>query len=146
MNMLTQTLIKMKSLLLFLLIPFSNSPISYRQLSWSDFKGKPTNDHAASTCTGIVIEKDTAYAIFEPDESWTRTSNPIVLKHEQVHFAITKLYAEKIAWLTKSRCECYSEIAEELKKWEAMEQSYDLITDHGLNVEKQKEWEQNIKL
>lgn len=134
----------MKLYLLLLLIPFTNPPIGYRQLTWGDFKGKPTNDHAASTCTGIVIRPDTAYAIFEPDESWTRTSNPAVLQHEQLHFAITKRYASKIA--SAKRGLSINVVDYLLGEWEATELRYDAETDHGLNAEKQKEWEQKIKL
>src|SRR5690349_15937693 len=127
---------KMKLLLLLFLLPFTSTPIGYRQLQWSDFKGKPTNDHAASTCTGIVIEKDTAYAIFEPERSWTRTANPATLRHEQVHFAITRDYAELIcAWIkaknTATQCYCMPDFSHEFNAWERQQAKYDAETNHG---------------
>lgn len=138
----------MKLYLLLLLIPFTNTPIGYRQLTWDDFKGKPTNDHAASTCTGIVIEKDTAYAVFEPDRSWTRTKSPEVLRHEQLHFAITREYARLINRnLHYEDIRGRSKLVEfNLYEWNVEEERYDLETDHGQNSEKQKQWEEKIKL
>lgn len=133
---------------LYLLL-FLSPPIPYRQLSWSDFKGKPTNDHIASSCTGIVIEKDTAYAIFEPDRSWTRTGDSATLRHEQGHFLITRIFAEKInQWRPYNPVdfEYNKGIIYWLDKWDAMESRYDLETDHGRNEAEQKRWENLIKL
>ena len=123
----------MKYLLLILLLPFYSSPsITYRTLTWKDFKGAPTNDHAASSCTGIVIEKDTAYAIFEPDRSWTRTSDLVILRHEQLHFAITKECAEKICLnLHYPDSNGRSKLIEfNLLMWQIMEERYDTETNH----------------
>ena len=134
----------MKSLLFLLLIPFANSPISYRQLTWADYKGKPQSSAIASTCSGIVIEKDTAYAIFEPDRSWTRTNDPAILRHEQLHFAIAKLFANKLIYRKTVFSNNYADYV--LGEWEAMEERYDRETDHGRNPAAQKQWEEKIKL
>lgn len=135
--------------LLYLLL-FLSPPIPYRQLSWSDFKGKPeAGPTIARSCTGIVIEKDTAYAIFEPDRSWTRTNDVATLRHEQGHFAITKIFASKIdQWKTYNPVDhSYSEnIHYWLDRWDEMEIRYDLETDHGRNEAEQKRWEEMIKL
>lgn len=139
----------MKSLLLLLLIPFSNAPIGYRQLSWADFKGKPTNDRLASTCSGIVIEKDTAYAVFEPDRSWTRTLDVATLRHEQLHFAITEYWARKInEFGPYNGLEGkYSEIISyRLDQWNEMEARYDFETDNGRDSIAQRQWEEKIRL
>lgn len=132
-----------KSFLLLLFIPFANSPIRYRQLTWADFKGKPTNDHLASTCSGIVIESDTAYAVFEPDKSWTRTNDVATLRHEQLHFTITELIAQSISRRTFDKV--YVESM--LEYWNKVETRYDFETKHGTNSAEQKKWEQGwIKL
>lgn len=134
----------MKSLLLFLFIPFTLPPIPYRQLTWEDFKGKPeAGSTIARSYTGIVIEKDTAYAIFEPGMSWTKTNGVATLKHEQLHFAITKRWASII---THSLIYGTLYVCDYLRKWGEEEDRYDLDTDHGNNAEKQKEWEDKIKL
>lgn len=135
----------MKLFLLIFLLPFTSAPIGYRQLRWEDFKGKPTNDHAASTCTGIVIEKDTAYAVFEPDRSWTRTKDGGVLRHEQLHFAITAMYAQFINTDLKNKD--HHQLTEDLlENWGNMEVMYERETDHGRDSTAQKRWEQMIKL
>jgi len=135
----------MKLLLIIFLLPFTSTPIGYRELKWSDFKGKPTNDHAASTCTGIVIEKDTAYAIFEPEKSWTRTANPATLRHEQVHFAITREYAILISNQLKYGWG-FEYISKTLDEWGDKEMQYDKQTDHGRDSTAQRRWEEQIKL
>lgn len=134
----------MKSLLLLLLIPFASTPVRYRQLTWADFKGKPTNDHLASTCSGIVIESDTAYAVFEPDKSWTRTNDVATLRHEQLHFSITKKFAEFVAWDAKTNDE--SHIVWDLQEWSRAEEAYDSETNHGQDTAAQRQWEEKIKL
>jgi hypothetical protein len=138
----------MKLLFILLFIPFTNAPISYRQLAWSDFKGEvPANTEAsACTCTNISVGVDTAYAIFIPERSWTKTSDPEVLRHEQLHFAITKKFAEKVFWYLRARCMCSTEIGTAINDWRVMEQQYDDQTDHGRNTEAQKQWEEKIKL
>lgn len=135
----------MKSLFFLLFIPFTNAPISYRQLTWADFKGKPTNDHLASTCSGIVIEKDTAYAVFEPDKSWTRTTDVATLRHEQLHFTITAYWADFISkeHRLKPPLSAHS-IDQILQHWSDMEEQYDKETDNGRDLAAQKKWEQRI--
>lgn len=133
----------MKLFLLIFLLPFTSTPIGYRQLRWEDFKGKPTNDHIASTCTGIVIEKDTAYAVFEPDRSWTRTKDKRILRHEQLHFKITQHWASVLASYKVER-DLY--IPYILEEWNQDQLRYDRETDHGRDSTAQKRWEQEIKL
>lgn len=133
----------MKSLLLILFIHFANSPVRYRQLTWADFKGKPTNDHLASTCSGIVIESDTAYAVFEPDKSWTRTNDVAILRHEQLHFAITNKWAHTINAFIKQHI---NNCGDCLRDWNAMELWYDEETNHGQDTSAQRQWEEKIKL
>lgn len=123
----------------------------YCTLSWSDFKGKPDNSTTiARSYTGIVIEKDTAYAYFNSERSWTRTSDCDILRHEQLHFAITKFWAKEISnWLVLSHkiVGTYDDgISARLNMWDRDEDRYDRETNHGLNMEAQKQWEQKIKL
>jgi len=135
----------MKSLLLILFLPFSNAHISYRQLSWEDFKGSPppNTEASACTCTNIVIGVDTAYAIFIPDRSWTKTNDPEVLRHEQLHFAITQFCSFII---TKQLKSLNKDIDVHLRMWRRLENSYDKETNHGQDTIAQRRWEQSIKL
>lgn len=141
----------MKLFLLIFLLPFTNSPIGYRQLRWEDFKGKPpaNTEASACTCTNISIGMDTAYAIFLSDRSWTKTNDPELLRHEQLHFKITEKMAKDIAvWIKVSNALSQHEeaISVLLYKWRLMEELYDLETDHGRDSTAQKRWEQEIKL
>lgn len=138
----------MKALILILFIPFASTPISYRQLTWADFKGKPpaNTEASACTCTNIAIGYDTAYAIFIPEKSWTKTKDAALLRHEQLHLAITREWAEKISWYLKARCSCSTEIGAAINIWRIKEQQYDRETDHGRDSTAQSRWEQSIKL
>lgn len=126
----------MKSLILFLFLPFPKE-IPYRTLSWSDFKGKPEKGALATTCSGIVIDGGKTIAVFYPYESGTLTNDVAALRHEQLHFDITQTYARKI----KEGCDSKDAI----KEWILLEDKYDKETNHGLNMEIQKQWEQKIK-
>jgi len=134
--------------LLYLLL-FLSPPIPYRQLSWSDFRGTPpiAIEASACTCTNIVIGMDTAYAIFDPTRSWTKTTDADVLRHEQFHFNITYYWANFIAREMKLKPP-YSahSIDQVLRLWRKMQRQYDRETDHGRNEVEQKRWEQLIKL
>ncbi len=137
----------MKPLLLLLLIPFTSTPpIPYRQLTWEDFKGKPpANTEAyACTCTNIAIGYDTAYAIFIPERSWTKTNDAAVLRHEQLHFAITKSWAYNIYFCIKYNHQ--DAIPDNLRLWSSMQRQYDFETNHGTDSVAQKHWEELIKL
>jgi hypothetical protein len=139
----------MKSLLLLLLIPFANAPISYRQLTWEDFKGKPpvAAQGDACTCTNIAIGYDTAYAIFIPERSWTKTNDRELLRHEQFHFTITYYWADFISRERKLKPP-YSahNIEQVLRHWHDMQEKYDTETNHGTDSAAQKRWEGMIKL
>lgn len=126
----------MKLLFVILFLPFPKE-VPYRTLSWSDFKGKPEKGALATTCSGIVIEGNKTVAIFYPYESGTLTNDVAALRHEQLHFDITQMYARKIKYGSDSK--------EAIKEWILLEDQYDKETNHGLNMEVQKKWEQKIK-
>jgi hypothetical protein len=133
----------MKQLLLFLFLPFPKE-IPYRTLSWSDFKGKSDNSTTiARSYTGIVIEKDTVFAYFDSERSWTRTNDSATLRHEQLHFTITQWYANDMFKSMKVGATDYDY---DIRAWGNLEKRYDEETDHGRNLEAQKKWEQKIKL
>src|SRR5438128_520567 len=79
-----------------------------RVLSWADFLGKPENEPiiGARTFTSIrykLLDYDTSCrvlvrCVFLPRESWTRTQHATEygLKHEQLHFDISELFARKL--------------------------------------------------
>jgi hypothetical protein len=158
----------MKMLLLVVFLSFfGNSPsnygISYRPLSWSDFRAPvPYNipEVGALTATQLVFEekmigdryyfKATAY--FEPDSSYVRIRSEASLRHEQTHFKIAFLLAQ----------ECMRELgplqggdtaADQkanalyeyyLQATEHLNIQFDRETNHCLNPIAEKQWEIRI--
>lgn len=80
------------------------------KLTWDDFQQKPpregTHAHtlAMAGCQVIYsynhvkgkVPDFKVQAYFVKDNSWTRTDREDILRHEQLHFDITELYARKI--------------------------------------------------
>lgn len=89
--------------LILTLLLFANTPelISYRTLTWEDFRGPANDDKTAESTTEIRLEpfiKNNliyfkAKAYFLPDSSFTTTGRLDVLDHENLHFTITFLYS-----------------------------------------------------
>jgi hypothetical protein len=139
----------MKLFLILFLLPFTSTPIGYRELKWSDFKGKPpaNTEASACTCTNIAIGYDTAYAIFIPERSWTKTNSPEVLRHEQFHFTITYYWADFIAREMKLKPPYSAHHIEQIiRHWREMQEKYDRETAHGTDTVAQRRWEEQIKL
>jgi len=138
---------------------------SARKLDWSDFQAKaPASAYeAALSQCGIGYATTTApkdkmlnvkvSAKFYLGESWSRDSerNSRLLQHEQTHFDLCELYARKLrqniainrytgADIQKMD-KAYAALTAELNK---VELQYDEETTHGLNTEKQDEWNARI--
>ena len=138
------------------------------KFTWEDFKAEPRAqvDAVALTVSGISFsyslsqnnDGDYQYetfveAHFYPEKSWYKpeVSNGHILLHEQLHFDLTELYARK---LRKRIAETkFSEnIRAELnqlnddinKELEMAQNKYDLETNHSINIEAQKQWEDFI--
>src|ERR1700753_8450 len=99
----------MYSLLLTLFL-FSNPDaeyMPYHQLQWSDFKAsKPIGkDAIAETSAHLIMTTEEVdgkatykvFMVFVPDESFTATDRPDILRHEQTHVNIFQLYSLKCA-------------------------------------------------
>src|SRR5271169_3873146 len=82
----------------------SDSGISYRTLSWNDFRRPAPADSldiAAVTTTELIFDYETdnekwtfqVTAVFLPELSFVRVKNSYVLRHEQTHFSIAYLMA-----------------------------------------------------
>lgn len=137
----------MTPFLLFLTLSFSTPVVHYRQLAWEDYRAQPPADktHDAVTCTNIIIGPDTAYAIFYPDRSWMRSADSALLRHEQVHFAITRDYAKIVdSYLKCPFDDCREKVGKIIEAWRNTERQYDLDTNHGTDTLAQKQWEQKI--
>lgn len=141
-----------------------NYEISYSpnyKLKWSDFSVKQSKkgEHAVSY-TGFyytyswvnnklivqvncIFDKNLSYVINQKE-------SPNILNHEQRHFDITYIYSQKL--INELRAEknltenkilyIYNKILQELDDFQ---KKYDLETNHSLNKESQKYWDNMIK-
>lgn len=151
----------------FTIITYGQQSIRWtnnQQLTWDDFTGQ-VNDTSKydAECFAEIRYNYTfygpddfefdVYASFDKNSSWSRKHKQSegLLKHEQMHFNIAQLFAEKIKnqfenyFYTASYSEQILQIFN-LKKaeYQAMQLQYDEETNHSLNREKQKEWEERI--
>jgi hypothetical protein len=132
-----------------------------KKLTWADFKGvnKDTLFKGAKSATGIMISpyssdnknyKYRVFAYFEMDKSFTDNDFEYILKHEQLHFDITELFARKIRKkyeflegknLSVNYIHIYNEFFEKCNKYQDL---YDLETAHGTIYKMQKKWEKKV--
>jgi hypothetical protein len=120
--------------------------IAYTHCGWEYSVVKSTNPKSP-----VKIE---ITAIFNEDMSWkdVKRINDYILLHEQKHFDIAELFvrkfrkeiAEKIKTsgdYNKNFNAVYSRISNDYKNFQM---SYDKITEHGMNKEKQAEYNAHI--
>ena len=136
-----------------------------KQLSWSDFKGKP--DLNSSDAAHIVYSIKIFVKKLSPDsvavgvesyfyteESWTRTSSDTALKHEIGHFDLVEVYSREIRKKLSETTFTYSNLSNEIdnvfkplrKQCDNAQDKYDNETNHSKNYLKQIQWEEFIKL
>ncbi len=135
-----------------------------RLLSWDDFQAPPDFEQVPiGALTSSAIEYYTGckdgkiiykiQAVFEKDRSWVkevaRTEHH--LRHEQVHFNITELYARKLRIELEKRsftCEQKPQfealINSYLDEWSDEQYSFDWHTGFSMRPEKQLEWELKV--
>jgi hypothetical protein len=149
--------------------PAAAAPIPWsatRRLTVADFLGRPNTPLAASTssdikanigCTDFVFN-GSAQATFDPNTSWFRDpkhATEALLRHEQLHFDITEIYARKlrqkmVAFKQTADCGKLQPAFNNLTKsvyteWGREEARYDQQSNHGLNAAQQAAWEQQVQ-
>lgn len=139
-----------------------------RPLTWQDFQGAVSANvpWGAITASGFSFDSDMkedenniditvgVYSFFLKHDSWKKTdiNSPYHLEHEQHHFDITRLYAEKLVDQIKKAhftADNFKKLLNSIfnKVYDedmAMQHQYDSETNNSMNVEKQKEWNQKI--
>jgi hypothetical protein len=157
----------MKTILLLLL--FAHPAIEWngaRPLKWTDFTGDYNGVCAASTATELYMESTTdscgdisfnIKAIFHPELSYispTCSRSEKTLRHEQLHFDITELYARKLRRKIQMYKDVFGKIDYETAsywydvyeyQWGNIEAQYDLESKHSQNAPFQAAWEAHIK-
>lgn len=156
-------------LFLFLLL-FTNPSFTWEpshKLQWSDYQGVYDNSEAnASTCTELYMDmnKDSSggvvfnvKAIFHPESSFispTCSKSLYALRHEQLHFDITEVYARQLRLLlhtmqhtrNQANVKMAGYFYEFVKDaWNHAEEQYDLESIHSQNEINQQKWNKKIK-
>ncbi|MDM9632619.1 DUF922 domain-containing protein [Robiginitalea sp. M39] len=165
--------ILLRSLLLFALaLQAQQEDVAFgwesgEQLTWEDFKAAPPTDKtiAATTASGLSYSFKTrggpgeyrldyeVIAYFYPEKSWYHPElcDAMVLKHEQLHFDISEIFARKMRKILSERtfkgnvrAEIRSIFSEINKELSAYQDRYDLETDFSRNREGQLRWNKKI--
>ena len=140
-----------------------------RRLAIADFLGRPSyGDQLASSTSSDIkagascrdfVFTGTVQATFDPNTSWFRnpkTASEVLLRHEQLHFDITEVYArvmrqKLVAFQAKVNCEKLQPAFNNLTKgvyaeWNREQNRYDQETNHGLVAARQAQWEQQTQV
>ncbi|MEO6135644.1 MAG: hypothetical protein ABIP35_10855 [Ginsengibacter sp.] len=141
-----------------------------RPLTWNDFNGKPDPNHSgeAVTSSGFAFDSEMnledetfeliigVYSFFTKSDSWkkTKVNSDYHLLHEQLHFDITRIGAEKLlqelqeAPINKNNYQTLlNQIFEKVYAENSrLQNQYDMETKHSIDVNKQKEWDNKIAL
>ncbi len=149
----------------------NNDTIYYdfnQQLTWKDFKGVPDQSHfgGAVTASGFAFDSQMnfdgkniyltigVYTFFTKKDSWKKPNinSDYHLLHEQHHFDITRLSAEKLltdiasANFTKGnyRTLLSSIFEKAFNENSELQHQYDKETNHSIDTTKQLEWNNKI--
>jgi hypothetical protein len=137
-------------------------------LTWKDFKGIPDESHfgGAVTASGFAFDSEmkydgrninlniSIYTFFSKNDSWKKPqiNSDYHLLHEQHHFDITRLGAEKlVAELAKAHFtkENYNTLLNSIfnkayKENAEIQNQYDKETIHSIDAARQLEWNNKI--
>jgi hypothetical protein len=137
---------------------------SIDQLTWGDFKARAKRSSSYSALTASGISPSMQYengkleievlSYFIPKDSWVKKDKKKdgLLIHEQGHFNITEIYRRKfIQELQKANFtekniqklfnKTFDKVYARLTKYQG---AYDKETNHSMNAEKQKIWDNKI--
>lgn len=134
------------------------------RLQWNDFAGKPcdTSKFDAETFAEITYWyssdnlKDFNFEVsanFNKMASWRRKELQCeaLLKHEQLHFDIAALFAARLKkdfdtfrYTRNYRQEILNIFMKNKLEYHSMQLQYDLETNHSLNKQKQRNWEDYV--
>ena len=140
-----------------------------RNLTWNDFKGKPVESYFAGavTASGFAFDSEMnsdgkniylnigVYTFFSKNDSWKKpgVNSEYHLLHEQHHFDITRLSAEKFySELLKANFTInnYQKLLSSLfnKAFDensVLQNQYDSETRHSINTSEQLKWNDKIE-
>lgn len=141
-------------------------------LTWEDFRAEPDENSTfqANTSAGLSYSWGTrnenglvslnyeVLSYFNPGNSWVfpeSRGSEYLLSHEQLHFDITELHARKLRKklseinsgdLGKDPRKVLNRLYENIEKERAaMQFQYDKETNHSINREAQRHWQEYVK-
>ena len=133
-----------------------------KKLEYTDFQGKIKKDTTVVAITSITINYKITqagdslnfifYALFDKDSSWMALKDPVVLKHEQLHFDIAELcmryFYKRCRDFDFSKTRFVDQIHEVFhdayKSFAKFEDQYDIETKNGTISARQQKWERYI--
>lgn len=141
-----------------------------RKLQWEDFQGKPNENKYAAALTSYKIEilpskvivdennniknfnQLTVKANFYKNHSWAVEKNDYLLQHEQLHFDIAEVFAQKMRAEFKklqanniANFDTYYNVYKQL--WAVcrqMQRTFDKESNHSINTEQNNLWVEKI--
>lgn len=141
-----------------------------RKLTWNDFQGnhnRPGSKYAAAVFTSMSYEGSakmvgnylqatlTLKVFLVKSMSWGRPDarNDYTLGHEQTHFDITRIMAERFIENIKKLdltiddydSQIQYQFIESFREMHEEQEKYDGQTRHGLNTDLQRQWNERIK-
>ncbi len=135
-----------------------------RVLLWSDYRTKKTspNGDDALTFSGVTykVSKDSASAevVFYPDKSWAvdgkteGADGTFLLGHERGHYKISAIAGRQMQdYFDTLKVDKHFEhnanttARKIVSKLESVQTRYDVETNHSLNKERQKSWNDTLK-
>lgn len=135
-----------------------------RSLTWADFRGTPdlNSDAAAVTASGFAYNASVRsnskifrlnifiYTFFNKRNSWKKNNikSDYHLRHEQVHFDITRIAAENFKTMLNDVTFTPGNYLELLRhvwskaqdSWNMMQDAYDEETNHSIRKQDQRRW------
>lgn len=101
----------------------------------------------------LIVE---VFAVMDCDKSWIKSEfkeNSQVLRHEELHFKITELYARKLRMLLEEGLFRYFDYKKYIQgaytniitQWRLCQKQYDDETNHGQNTNAQMRWETYVQ-
>ena len=142
------------------------------KLTWDDFQGEPppVNGYAAYTYTIITLQYTAIIrgntvspefkirTAFNRNKSWVHknrpeSTTPVILAHEKGHFDISEITARRLRQALTSTTYRRSDYKEEIDRiydsivdeGQALQELYDLETDHSTIDEQQDKWLLRVK-
>jgi hypothetical protein len=148
-----------------------NDTVGYRpgtRVDWADFKGAvpEVTDAVANSSVGMKFSADflsnedvntltvTGVSYFIKSKSWVKPGkqSDYILRHEQLHFDIARLGAERFRELMSAEAvteDNFNVVFRKIYKqvWmehQALQQQYDRETRHSINTTEQLRWNEKI--